>query len=365
MLKNKFNLILMIVFLGGITIVGCYFLTANNSPDQSFGLKFPANKFPLTVSNQDLLAYSNLRDSGGIPNGLPVFLKIPIIGVDSAIEDAFITPDGKMDISAGSVNVAWFALGPHPGQKGSAVIGGHYGIQNGVPFVFYNLNKLVIGDKIYIVNDKGETLAFQVRLIKSFDRNADATTVFISNDGLAHLNLITCEGIWNQVDGTYPLRRVVFTDEVLGEGAVKIPVSVPFAVLQKTLRVGAKGADVVALQNFLSQKGFLETLPVADGLFGTKTRAAVLKYQASIGLSQDGVFGPLSRAKFILEQSQMAIKSDFPSTGIIIPESNPTSTTQNIIASFKSLYATPLDGLITVSFLVAIIFMIFKIFIIL
>ena len=134
--------------------------------------------------------------------------------MDSAIEDALITPDGRMDVPAGSVNVAWFALGPHPGQVGSAVIGGHFGISNGVKFVFYDLDKLKVGDKVYIENDKGDTLAFQVRRIQLFDRNADATTVFTSNDGLAHLNLITCEGIWNQVNDSYPQRLVVFTDAI-------------------------------------------------------------------------------------------------------------------------------------------------------
>ena len=68
--------------------------------------------------------------------------------MDSQIEDALITPDGRMDVPAGTIDVAWFALGPQPGSVGSAVIGGHYGIQNGVPFVFYNLDKLTIGNLV-------------------------------------------------------------------------------------------------------------------------------------------------------------------------------------------------------------------------
>ena len=69
-----------------------------------------------------------------------------------------------------------------------------------------------VGDKVYIENDKGETLAFQVRRIQLFDRNADATTVFTSGDGLAHLNLITCEGVWDKTQKTYSNRLVVFTN---------------------------------------------------------------------------------------------------------------------------------------------------------
>lgn len=216
-IKNKFQLTLIVIFLSGIIGVGYYFLfskinsAGNTVADDVFGWEFPVAKFP-PVGSGSQFAYSSIRLSPAIPTGLPVRLKIPIIGVDSAIEDAFITPEGRMDVPAGSVNVAWFALGPHPGDVGSAVIGGHFGIRNGVKFVFFDLDKLKIGDKVYIVNDRGETLAFQVRLIKLFDRTADATTVFTSSDGLAHLNLITCEGIWNKTNGNYPERRVVFTD---------------------------------------------------------------------------------------------------------------------------------------------------------
>lgn len=210
------------VLVFGVLGSGYYFIFLNHDKtkdtvvDDLFGWKFPLAKFSLIGSVLDQLAYSNIRHSKGVPEGLPVRLKIPIIGVDSLIEDAFITSDGRMDVPAGSVNVAWFALGPHPGDVGSAVIGGHFGIKNGVPFVFYKLDELKIGDRINIVNDKGQTLEFQVRSIKLFNRNDDTTTVFTSTDGLAHLNLITCEGIWNKVSGNYPLRRVVFTDAIQG-----------------------------------------------------------------------------------------------------------------------------------------------------
>jgi len=218
MSKTKLIAIIFVV----VVILSCSFFAfiqsrqnklADNLPDASFGWKFPVAKFPLPIPSEDLLAYSNIRISS-LPQGLPVRLKIPIIGVDAAIEDAAITPGGRMDVPANSVNVAWFALGPHPGDVGSAVIGGHYGIRNNVPFVFYNLDKLAVGDKVYIVNDKNQTITFQVRSIKLFDQNADATTVFTSSDGLAHLNLITCEGVWNKINNSYPERRVVFTDLV-------------------------------------------------------------------------------------------------------------------------------------------------------
>lgn len=228
-MKIKHTGVLGAVFIVGAVGFGTYFLFFQKTNtdkittvaiDNSLGWKFPVAKFPLTGSVRGGLAYSDIRNPGGIPQGLPVRLKIPVIGVDSAIEDALITPDGRMDVPIGSKNVAWFALGPHPGQQGSAVIGGHYGIKNGVPFVFYKLDNLKVGDNIYIIDDKNDTLSFVIRSIKLFNRDADATAVFTSGDGLAHLNLITCEGVWNQVNGSYPERRVIFTDALSGEGAL-------------------------------------------------------------------------------------------------------------------------------------------------
>lgn len=221
-MKTKTKIFLISVFLVGALGSGMYYFWSSRynqikavsvlaDADLLFGWKYPVAKFPNTGTGTTS-ENSNLRDPGGAPQGFPVRLKIPIINVDTAIEDALITPDGRMDVPEGSVNVAWFALGPMPGQKGSAVIGGHFGIKNGVPFVFYDLDKLKIGDKIKIVNDKNKTLTFVVKSTKLFKRDDDATTVFTSDDGLAHLNLITCDGVWNQVNNSYPDRLVVFTD---------------------------------------------------------------------------------------------------------------------------------------------------------
>jgi len=221
-INNKSKSILITVFIVGVLFILVYIFIlyqsnknniVNNLKDELFGWKYPVVNFPATGSGNQI-AYSNIRDTKDTPKGLPVRLKIPGIGVDSAIEDALITPEGRMDVPEGSVNVAWFSLGPNPGQVGSAVIGGHYGIRNDKPFVFYKLDNMKIGDKVYIVDDKGDTLEFKVKSISLFDRNADATTVFTSNDGDAHLNLITCEGVWNKSNGNYPERRVVFTDLV-------------------------------------------------------------------------------------------------------------------------------------------------------
>ena len=140
---------------------------------------------------------------------LPVRLKIPGINVDSAVEYVGLTPDRAMDVPQERSNVAWFNLGPRPGESGTAVMAGHYG---GKASVFDNLYKLRKGDKIYVEDGKGATTTFVVRESRRYDPKADASDVFGSNYGKSHLNLITCEGAWNKVSKSYPERLVVFTD---------------------------------------------------------------------------------------------------------------------------------------------------------
>lgn len=64
------------------------------------------------------------------------------------------------------------------------------------------------------------------------------------------------------------------------------------------LTIGSRGTEVVALQTFLENRGFL-VMPagVAKGYFGALTRSALAKYQAANGIAPAvGYFGPITRA---------------------------------------------------------------------
>jgi LPXTG-site transpeptidase (sortase) family protein len=119
-----------------------------------------------------------------------------------------------VDVPRGPEDVAWFDLGPRPGENGDAVIDGHSGWKDNMPAVFNNLSKLQKGDKIYIEDGKGTTIAFVVREIKSYNPEANVPDVFNSNDEKAHLNLITCSGYWNDAEKTHSDRLVVFADKI-------------------------------------------------------------------------------------------------------------------------------------------------------
>ena len=73
------------------------------------------------------------------------------------------------------------------------------------------------GDEIEIEDDAGTVVSFVVRESRTYDAAADATDVFVSDDGIAHLNLITCGGTWDKRAGQYPERLVVFADRKADE----------------------------------------------------------------------------------------------------------------------------------------------------
>jgi len=181
---------------------------------------FVANLFNFSPKNLTQGSSASLVENVSTPSnqeranvGLPVSLKIPVISVDSVVIPVGFTSDGAMDVPKGPTEVAWFNLGPRPGERGSAVIAGHYGWKNNIPAVFDNLNKLRKGDKIFIEDEKGVVAAFIVREIRIYSKDEAAPDVFGSSDSKAHLNLITCTGDWNKEEKTRSERLVVFTDK--------------------------------------------------------------------------------------------------------------------------------------------------------
>lgn len=144
---------------------------------------------------------------------MPVRLKIPEINIDASIEYVGLTPDGAMDVPKDPNGVAWYKLGPRPGQKGNAVIDGHSGYKDNRPAVFDNLYKLVKGDKLHVEDGKGVDTTFVIREVRKYDPKADAKNVFNSNDGKSHLNLITCTGAWDDIRKSHTERLVIFSDK--------------------------------------------------------------------------------------------------------------------------------------------------------
>lgn len=71
----------------------------------------------------------------------------------------------------------------------------------------------------------------------------------------------------------------------------------------RTLRLTSPmmvGDDVKALQSYLNCKGY--NVGLADGIFGSMTKAGVVLFQRDHGLTQDGIVGPLTRSAILSNQ---------------------------------------------------------------
>ncbi|HSR89389.1 MAG TPA: class F sortase [Candidatus Udaeobacter sp.] len=189
------------VFIGSIATVIfsviIIFLPNFNRPVQGSDMKLPA--LLSTIPVKPVI-------------GLPVRLQIPKLKVNASVENVGLTKDKSMGAPKIPSDVAWFNLGVRPGEIGSAVMAGHVNWYSGATAVFANLNKLKPGDKIFVKDNNGVTISFVVRKVRVYSIKDDTSEVFSADDDLAHLNLITCVGVWNKRSKQYSQRLVVFTD---------------------------------------------------------------------------------------------------------------------------------------------------------
>lgn len=146
------------------------------------------------------------------PSGIPLRLIIPAVNLNTLVESVGTTKEGLIGIPANRERVAWWKEGVKPGEIGSAVITGHYGWKNKNSSAFDSLSMLRVKDFVFVEDDRGIMTRFVVREIKIYNKDATTKDLVVSNDGIAHLNLITCSGIWNDKEKEYEDRLVILTD---------------------------------------------------------------------------------------------------------------------------------------------------------
>lgn len=136
-------------------------------------------------------------------------IAIPKLGVNAGVLALGTNAKGEMSAPSTLYQTSWYNKGAKPGQKGTAVIAGHYGAPNQVG-VFRNLPQLKAGDTVNVTaGDK--TYTYQVYKVATLSQNnADLQEIFNKRDG-SYLNLITCFGAWNAATFSYNQRTVVYT----------------------------------------------------------------------------------------------------------------------------------------------------------
>lgn len=144
----------------------------------------------------------------------PVRLRIAGIGVDAPVVPVGMRPDGLMDIPATSHEVGWFSPGYRPGAAGSAVLAGHLDMESGRPAVFWNLRRLKPGDVVELDRGDGKTLRYRVTRTATYPMDdAPLEEIFGTATG-SRLNLVTCNGAWQEHLATYNRRLVVYTEQI-------------------------------------------------------------------------------------------------------------------------------------------------------
>ena len=129
------------------------------------------------TQNKTIFSEANISQAASLPAKtidplLPVRIIIPKIKLNAVIESVGLTKAGAVGVPKIPANTAWYNLSPRPGEKGSSIITGHYGRwKNGQGSVFDNLNKLKVGDKIQVKNQKGTITKFVVKKIQKYEQH--------------------------------------------------------------------------------------------------------------------------------------------------------------------------------------------------
>lgn len=108
-------------------------------------------------------------------------------------------------------------------------------------------------------------------------------------------------------------RNILVVLFICSLGVVSAQTSPSCVDLKTNLSRGAESNNVLILQNFLYAKGFLKATP--NGYFGPGTFAGVKAFQKSVGLSQVGNTGPMTRAaiqKISCAASSLEVKQSVP-----------------------------------------------------
>jgi LPXTG-site transpeptidase (sortase) family protein len=173
-----------------------------SAPDIPYALMAPSPVSPTADT-----AY----DGKHLTRSRPVRLLIPKIGVDAPFTDLVLAPDGRLQPppAADTNLVGWYANGPSPGERGTAVIAGHVDTKTSAA-VFVYLSELAKGDTFQVVRADGSTASFLVDSAETFAKDRFPSDRVYGDTDQAQVRLITCAGDYDRTVHDYKDNLVVF-----------------------------------------------------------------------------------------------------------------------------------------------------------
>jgi sortase (surface protein transpeptidase) len=139
----------------------------------------------------------------------PVRISIPRIDVTSSLDRLGRAADGTVQVPTKWEVAGWYALGPRPGEAGSAVILGHVDSKSG-PAVFFRLRELRSGDVIEVARADRSTVRFVVQRTAQYSKRRFPTDEVYYPTLQPELRLVTCGGSFDDTTGHYRSNIIVF-----------------------------------------------------------------------------------------------------------------------------------------------------------
>ena len=147
------------------------------------------------------------------PVAAPVSLTIPLIGVQTNLITLGLASDGALQVPSSTSVAGWYTGSPRPGAVGSAIIVGHIDSGN-TAGVFFRLDTLTRGDKVYVKRADGTLVEFRVTSVQSYPKDDFPTQEVYGPVPDAELRLITCGGAFDAATRHYLSNIVVYATEV-------------------------------------------------------------------------------------------------------------------------------------------------------
>lgn len=139
---------------------------------------------------------------------------IPKVGVDAPFSYKVVPLGGKMPNPNSWDDVAfydfvnWPGMGGLPGKGGNVVVAGHVDYINHGPAVFWDLDKLAVGDRVQIRLADGTVVEYAIEFNKHIDAAKADWEAIVSGTADESITLITCVGEFSA--GQYADRQIAW-----------------------------------------------------------------------------------------------------------------------------------------------------------
>ena len=143
-----------------------------------------------------------LSSASALPAGVPVRLRVPSAGIDTALEGVDVDAAGALAPPPDDALAGWYRQGPAPGETGPAVLTGHVDGVSG-PAAFFGLRDVAVGDPVTVARADGTTVRFTVTRVARYPKVAFPTAAVYAPTPGPELRLITCGGTFDRAARSY------------------------------------------------------------------------------------------------------------------------------------------------------------------